>query len=83
MELFQSTAPDFKQTCMSMQQHSTQVLAEVQKAEPRDARGSRPAEPCRAYKQQIWSSQPELRTPDVGYFCVMLHSTEHLTVSKP
>lgn len=58
---------------MSMQQHSTQEPAEVQK-EPRDAGGSRPAEPFGATTWHIPSSQPEARMAEVGYFCTMLHS---------
>lgn len=74
----QSTAPNFKQAFTSMQQHNTQVPAEAQNVEPRDAGGSRLAEPCRAPERHILSSQPEARMPDVGYFCVMLHSAGHL-----
>lgn len=42
-----------------------------------DAGGSSPAEPWEAPTWHRASSQPEVRTAEVGYFCTMLHSGGH------
>jgi len=52
--------------------------AEIQKVDPHDAGPSGPAEPSRTPEWHTVCSPPEARMPEVGYFCVMLHSAGHL-----
>lgn len=56
----------------------TYEKAEVQNIEPRDAGGSKPVEPSRRPQRHLLYSQPEVRMPEIGYYCVMLHSAGHL-----